>query len=298
MKAPAFEYVRAESLSDVHEALEEALSDDLVAKVLAGGQSLVPLMNFRLARPDRLVDINRLGELRHHELEGGVLRLGALCRHADIERDPDVMAASGALADAVPLIGHPSVRARGTVVGSLAHGDPLAEWIALLLLFDGAVTLSSRRGRRTVGAADWLEGYLRTAAADDELVEEATFVLPGDGGPGRGSAFVEVAHRHGDFCLVAAAASLTLGDGGEVAAARLVVAGLGPVPFRAVGVETGLAGLRPTEAAFAQALESLPDEDAQDDLHATAGYRRHTARVVAARALVAAAGRASGGAAA
>lgn len=175
------------------------------------------------------------------------------------------------------------------MIGSLAHGDPLAEWLSLFLLFDGSVGLSSAEGARVVPSSDWLEGYLLTAAGEDEFVEEASLRLPGDG---EGSAFVEVAHRHGDFCLVSAAASVSLDERGAIAEARLVIAGLRPVPFRAGPLEERLKGEPATAEFFERALDALPGEAAPEDLHATAAYRRHAAGVVAVRALVTAAGRA------
>jgi carbon-monoxide dehydrogenase medium subunit len=292
VKAPPFDYVLAGSVPDVHRALEDARRSGLEAKVLAGGQSLVPLMNFRLARPDRLVDINRLDELRYLEVEDASFRVGALCRHVDIERTRPLMSRVGALADALPLVGHPSIRARGTVVGSLAHGDPLAEWISLALLLDATLTLSSSSGTRVVEATGWLEGYLQTAAGDDDLVEEASFTLPAGEGAGEGSAFVELARRHGDFCLVSAAAAIALGGGGTVARARLVIAGVRSVPFRAEAVEEALIGEPPIPETWERVTARLGHIDAQGDLHATAAYRRHVAAVVARRALASAAARA------
>ena len=289
MKAPAFEYVLPESLAEVHEALSEARASDVVAKILAGGQSLVPLMNFRLARPDRLVDINRIGALRYHDSAAASLRVGALCRHADIEKNRHLVARVGALADAIPLIGHAAIRSRGTVVGSLAHGDSLAEWISLALLLDGTVLLSSTAGERVVPAGEWLQGYLKTAAEDDEIVREASFSLPGDSD---GTAFVELARRHGDFCLVSAGAFLALGERGTIASARVVLAGIGPVPFRDQAIESLLAGEPATAETFERVVAALPKSGAQDDVHATAAYRHHAIGVITVRALMTAARRA------
>lgn len=283
MKAPPFDYVLAGSVDDVHAALSEAAASGVVAKVLAGGQSLVPLMNFRLARPDRLVDLNRIGELRYLEVGEDSVRLGALCRHGDVERHRPLLSRVGALADALPLIGHPSIRCRGTVGGSIAHGDPLAEWISLALLFDATLSLSSSSGRREVGAEAWLEGYLRTAADDEELLEEVSFALPRS--VGEASAFVELARRHGDFCLVSAAASLRLDPSGRVEQARLVLAGVGPLPVRVATAEAALVGELPTLEAARHAVEEIGELEAYGDLHAGAGYRRHAAGVIAKRAL-------------
>lgn len=292
MKAPPFDYVLAGSVDDVHQALAEARRSDLVAKVLAGGQSLVPLMNFRLARPDRLVDINRIDELRYLELGAESFRVGALCRHADVEQNHHLMSQVGALADALPLVGHPSIRTRGTVAGSFAHGDPLAEWISLALLLDGSLKLSSSSGTRVVAAGQWLEGYLTTAAEDDELVEAVTFSFRPEGRDGEGSSFVELAHRHGDFCLVSAAASISLGARGRIERARLVLAGVGSVPRRAEAAEEALVGEKPTTEALARAAGRLGEMESTGDVHATAAYRRHAAGVIALRALGSAAERA------
>lgn len=296
MKAPPFDYVLPRSAMDAHEVLSDAARSGIVAKVLAGGQSLVPLMNFRLARPDRLVDINRIDELRYIEVDDGGVRLGALCRHADVEHHRPLLSRVAAIADAIPLVGHPSIRLRGTVGGSLAHGDPLAEWVSLALLLDASITLSSSSTTRVVAAPAWLEGYLQTAAHDDELVEEVAFPLPQPDGT-ESSAFVELARRHGDFCLVSAAASIRVGEGGRVEQARLVLGGVGAVPRRVEAAEAALTGEQPTAESIGRAVASLGELEAVGDLHASAAYRRHTAGVVARRALEAAAGRLIGAAA-
>jgi carbon-monoxide dehydrogenase medium subunit len=295
MKPPPFDYVLAKRVADVHEALAAARGAGLSAKVLAGGQSLVPLMNFRLARPDRLVDITRLDELRYIEVGEDSFRVGALCRHADVEHYRSLTERVGALADALPLVGHPSIRSRGTVAGSLAHGDPLAEWVSLALLLDASMKVSSTTRTRVVDAAGWLQGYLNTAVAEDELLEEASFRLPGGSGAGEGSAFVELAHRHGDFCLVSAAATIALDEQGGVAQARLVLAGVKALPFRATELEDALAGEQPTAETLVRVTAPLARLEAEGDLHATAAYRRQVAGVVARRALASATARARRG---
>jgi carbon-monoxide dehydrogenase medium subunit len=283
MKAAPFEYFAPVTLAEVHELLAPSSSiGDGGAKVLAGGQSLVPLMNFRLARPSRIVDINRVKELAYFRVMPDALELGALCRQADIEADATVDSC-GALRDAIPLIGHVAVRRRGTVIGSLVHGDPLAEWAALAILLDGEITVSSARGSRTIPAREWFTGYLDTAIDGDEVAESARFRLSSSG---EGSAFVELARRHGDFCLVSAAASVALDDAGCVRQARVIVSGLGPVPLLVKEVGEALQGARPTEEVLAEvSRQAWNIGKVPGDIHASGAYRRHVAPVFVHRAM-------------
>lgn len=280
MKPAAFEYQAPRSLD---EALDLLARYGAEARVLAGGQSLVPLMNMRLARPAVVIDVNRvpgLGEVR--EVDGG-LGLGALTRQRTLERSPRVRRRAPLLAEAAPLIGHRETRTRGTVGGSCAHADPAAELPACTVALDARLHLASARGRRTVGAADFYVGLLTTALRPDELLVEIE--VPAPPFPRTGSAFVELARRHGDFALVGAAALVALDGGGLCRDARLVFLGVGDVPHRA-GATAELLGLgrepRRLEAVGRAAAKEL---DPPGDLHASGDYRRRVAAHLAARAL-------------
>ena len=279
MKPAPFDYVLARSAAEAEEAL--AHHGD-AAKVLAGGQSLVPLLNFRLARPGILVDINGARDLDGITEAGGELRVGALARLRTLERW-----AAGRVplvAEALRLVGHPAIRVRGTVVGSLVHADPAAELPALLLCLDGAVMARSvGRGERLIAAERLYVAPLTTTLRPDELAVEARLRLPS---PGTGWGFAEVARRHGDFALAGSVALLTLGDEGRVSRARLGFFGVGGTAVRGGDGEATLVGQAPTPerlraAARAAAAALQPD----GDLHATAEYRRRVAAVLAERTL-------------
>lgn len=286
MKPPRFEYFPAET---VDEALARLAEHGEEAKVLAGGQSLVPLLNFRLARPRALVDVNGLPELAYVREENGVLAVGALTRQRDLERSP--VARGSLVTEALPYVGHAAIRNRGTVGGSLAHADPAAELPTVLAALGGSVVARSVRGTRTLGAHELFLTYLTTALAPDELLVEVRFpVLP----DGAGAAFLEVSRRHGDFALVAVAAAIVLGPDGVCEGAWLGLGGVGATPV-AAGAEAGrLRGERPDERAFRDVAERVSARLAPDgDLHASREYRTHVAGVLVERALRAAVGRAN-----
>ncbi len=290
MKPPRFAYhdpvTRSEAL-----ALLETYADD--AKVLAGGQSLVPLLNMRLAQPAHLVDINRLSDLAYiREVDGG-LAIGGLTRHRDVERSLLVRRLCPLLAEAMPFVGHPPIRARGTVGGSLAHADPAAELPAVLLALGGHVRAESHAGSREIPAEAFFVSQLETALTAKELLTEAWFaVVP----PRSGAAFVEISRRHGDFALVGVAAQLTLHQSGAIATARLALLGVAGTPIRAQAAETQLLDEQPGDAVFAAAAEqAIADRDPDADMHASAEYRQNVAGVLISRALHIAANRARQG---
>jgi carbon-monoxide dehydrogenase medium subunit len=188
----------------------------------------VPLLNLRLARPAAIVDLNSIADLAYHRLEDNVLVVGALCRQRDLERDQDVLNRCAAIADALPLIGHVGIRNRGTVIGSLAHADPAAEWPVLALLLDATIVVARAGGaRRSIHARDWFTGVFSTNLRTGELAVEARIPLPG---PRTGTAFVEVARRHGDFALGAAAALVRLDAAGRVVSRASPLVGAGACP--------------------------------------------------------------------
>lgn len=287
MKPAPFEYHAPTKLGDAVSLLS-ALGDQ--GRPLAGGQSLVPMLNMRLVRTGAIVDLNGIAALAYHRVERDILVVGALCRHRDIELDPAILVGCAAIADAVPLIGHIGIRNRGTVVGSIAHADPAAEWPALALLLDAVVRIEGPSGGREIPARDFFKGVFTTDLRPGELVVEIRFRWPP---AGAGSAFVEVARRHGDFALGAAGAVVDLGADGIVREARVVVAGLDAVPTRLARAEAALTGRAPTEEACAAAAAAgAPALNPTGDIHAPAAYRRRLGETLVRRALLLAASRA------
>ena len=244
MKPAAFAY---DAPRELGEALELLAREDEDVKALAGGQSLVPLLNFRLARPDRLVDLNGVESLAYLRVEDGALRIGALARHADLERSAEVASGWPLLAEAVRHVGHPQIRARGTVCGSVAHADPAAELPVALCALEARFHVRSVRGSRVLAADELFLGFLTTSLEPDELLVEVEVPAPP---AGSGSGFAEHARTHGDFAVGGAAALVA---GGE---ARLALLGAGPVPVRVDGPAEGL-----PEAAVAGLSLSAADAD-------------------------------------
>jgi CO/xanthine dehydrogenase FAD-binding subunit len=285
MKPAVFEYVRPGSLEEALEVLRQRGDD---AKVLAGGQSLVPLMNFRLARPAVIVDLNGLGALAYIRAEDGGLALGAMTRQRTIEKSAVVRERAPLLAEATPWIGHLPIRTRGTIGGSLVHADPAAEYPVVMMAMDAELTLVRQGGVRRVAAADFFETYLSTTIRPDEILTEIRLpALP----PRAGVAFLEISRRHGDFAIVAAAAVVNLDAAGAIAEARIALGGVGPRPVRARAAERLLAGQRPTASLVAEAARAvMPETDPPEDIHASAEYRREMSAVFARRALTAALG--------
>jgi CO/xanthine dehydrogenase FAD-binding subunit len=280
VKPPPFAYDAPESVDEALALLAEHGDD---AKVLAGGQSLIPLLALRLARPARLVDVGRIAELQALTLDGGV-RIGAGVRQRTAERSRDLAAANPLVGQAIPFIGHVPIRSRGTVGGSVAHADPAAELPAVMLLLEA--TMVARRaagGTREIAAADFFEGFFTTAlAAEDLLVEIRLPPWPA----GAGTAFQEVARRHGDFALVGAGAVVVRDAGGTVTDARLAFTGVAGTPVRSAAAEAVLRGSRADAEAIAAAAAAVGgDIDPAGDVHATAAYRRHVAGVLARRVL-------------
>jgi carbon-monoxide dehydrogenase medium subunit len=287
VKPAPFEYADPRSIDEALDLLARHGDD---AKILAGGQSLVPMLNFRLARPATIVDINRLDGLGALTREDGVLAIGSLVRQRALER----WAREGAplLAGALALVGHAAIRNRGTVAGSVAHADPAAELPALLLALDGVAVARSRRGERRIAAADLFQGPLMTSLAPDELLVETRWTLPG---AGEGWGLHEVARRHGDFALVGAVAITGLRDG-RLARPRVAVFGAGPTAVRLTAVERALDGQSPTAATVRDAAEAgTRGLDAHADIHATAEYRRAVAATLVGRAVADAVARAGDG---
>ena len=278
MKPPSFEYVAPTSIDEAVAALAQG---GIEAKVLAGGQSLVPLLNFRLARPALLVDLNRIAELAYVTGRDGGIAIGAMTRQARVERDPALAHSQPLLREAIRWVGHAAIRSRGTIGGSLAHADPAAELPAVVVCLDAQLSVIGPRGRRSIPAADFFLGYLSTALEPDEILLEAW--LPALA-PCTGQAWLEFARRHGDFALAGVAVSLCL-RGERVETARIVLTGVGGTPVRAREAETLLIGSSVLErvSAAADAVRSAIDPDA--DIHASKEYRAHLAGVLTERAV-------------
>ncbi|MGH3329656.1 MAG: FAD binding domain-containing protein [Streptomycetales bacterium] len=279
MKPPPFDYRRPDSLEETLDLLG-SLGD--AAKVLAGGQSLVPMMNLRLAYPEALVDINHVAELNSLHRDGEHLRIGATVRDSAVERCRQVAEANPLLTRALHFVGHPPIRNRGTVCGSLAHADPAAELPAVALATGARMRVASTRGVREVPAEDFFRSFFTTILEPDELLVEAVFPALA---AGSGWGFQEVSRRHGDFAMVGAAVVVAAQDG-MCRDARLAIFGGGAVPTRSLEAEQMLEGGPLSADRFEEAgrlaAESLAP---QDDVHASASYRKEIARVLVARAL-------------
>ena len=282
MKPASFDYVRAESLEH---ALTELADTGADAMVLAGGQTLVPMMAMRLARPARLVDLNELPELAGIEREGEAIRIRAMTRQAAALADPMIARSLPLLAKALRFVGHAQTRNRGTVGGSVAHADPSAEISLVAVALDATIALASKLGQREVSAENFLLGALTTDRAVDECLTDIYFPIWSEGR--LGTSFQEVAPRHGDFALVSAAVQIELDEEGICRRAAVAVGGASPAPAR---VPVDLVGKRiGSQAARAAAAEADKVIDPSEDLHATAAYRRRVARVLVERAILEAA---------
>lgn len=279
MKPAAYEYHRAYTVGEVVTLLHE-LGED--AKILAGGQSLAPMMNFRLARPSALVDVNRIPGLDHIRREGDELHVGALARHRAVEvsRDPGVLDGFGLLPRAARWIGHYPIRARGTVGGSMAHSDPTAEWCLLARLFDARIVVHGPGGQREVPAQEWFGGFLTTASDPDEMVIETRFTRPRSHG-----AMTEYARRRGDFAVAAVGIAFDVVDG-RFSDVGIVIGGVAATPVRATEAEQLLEGAAVDGGAVAEASRmAAADLNPPSDLNGDAAYRRHLVENLTQRAV-------------
>lgn len=281
MKPSSFGYSRPESVAEAIAVLASIGPD---GKVLAGGQSLVPLLNMRLAAPTHLVDINRLSELAFISVSGGQVTVGAMARHADVLRDPVAAAAQPLLRKALSLVAHPVIRNRGTTVGSIVHADPSGEMTAVLALLGGSVRLTSSKGPRCVKAEKFFLGPLESDVRPDELATEASFPVLA---PSAGCAFAEVSRRHGDYAVCGVAALVEIAADGLVSLARAAYLSVSGTPLVLDLTEAcGDVGGDLAESDFADAGKlAMSQLRPADDIHATASYRRHLAGVLTERAL-------------
>lgn len=291
MKPAPFQYFAPHSLPEALSLLAEHGYD---AKPLAGGQSLTPAMNFRLAQPAILVDLNRIQELAYiHRDREGSLRIGAMTRHSTVERDSLVAQHAPLLHETMPHIAHRQIRNRGTFGGSLAHADPAAELPAVVVALGARLRVQSIASQRWVAAEDFYQGLFTTDLAPDELLVE--IAIP-PMAPRSGWAFDEVARRPGDYALVGAAAVVLLDETGCCADARLVFLSVGEGPVQASQAAAALVGETPSPDLIARAADiAAADIDPVADIHASAAYRRQLARTLARRTLTRAFARAGGG---
>ncbi len=278
MKWPAMGYARAKSLAELWSALETHGS---AAQIIAGGQTLLATLAFRLSEPGTLIDINGIAELRGISTHGQVLRLGALTLHAELCSDPLVKADAPLLAAAAPLIAHPAIRNRGTLGGSLAYADPAAELPACMVALEATIIAASAKGERRIPAADFFTDLLQTALEPQEII--AAIEIPVTQ---RLGAIEEITRRSGDYAMAGLAATLAL-DAGRVVAPRLVYFGVGNIPVLAAAAARALEGRSLDRASITAAQQALAEDlDPPRDLHGPPEMKRHLARVLTERVLL------------
>jgi carbon-monoxide dehydrogenase medium subunit len=287
MKPPSFEYAAPSTVAEAVSLLQQHGGE---AKILAGGQSLMPLLNMRFARPTALIDLRRVADLDGIREENGGLAIGAMTTKRVVERSALVKSRQPLLHAATLLIAHPQIRTRGTVGGSMAQADPAAEYPAVALALGAEFRIVGPGGERRASADDFFVTYLTTALEENEVLTEVRLpVLP----ERTGWSVQEVARRHGDFAMVGAAITLTV-EGDRCSDARIVLFGVGPTPLRARAAEQVVIGATPGDSLFVEAGKQASDalDDPLSDVHASAEYRRHLAQVLTRRGLAEAAGRA------
>jgi len=278
MKPPPFHYHDPETVAEAV-ALLGRLENP---KLLAGGQSLMPMLNMRYVLPDHVIDLNRVKALSYLRESGGALEIGAMTRQRDIEFSDLVRNRCPLMHEAILQVGHRQTRNRGTLGGSLCQLDPAAELVAVAAALDATVTLTGPKGQRELSFADFPAGYMTPALEPDEMLTGARFPL---WAKGHGHAFVEFSRRHGDFAVVSAAALLEVGASGKITRASVTIGGATPAPIRAREAERALVGNAASSTLFRDACESCGKIEAVGDVHAPASYRRHLAGVLARRAL-------------
>lgn len=281
MKPAPFDYHRPRSLDEALVLLAQHAGD---AKPLAGGQSLIPAMNFRLASPAVLVDLNALDELAYIKNDEGELRIGGMTRQRAVERSAEIAKEAPLLHETMPFIAHPAIRNRGTIGGSLAHADPAAELPAVMLALNARFDLRSQNGSRSIQAADFFTGLFSTGLEPGELL---TAIAVPRAQKRTGYAFQEISRRRGDFALVGVAASVDLDEHGRCANARIALLSVGDRPMLAVTAAAVLKGQKPSAEAIRSAAETAAtkDIDPPSDIHASAKYRRQLASVLTRRVL-------------
>jgi carbon-monoxide dehydrogenase medium subunit len=281
VKAPSFAYAKPRSLDEVI-ALAEKHGED--AKLLAGGQTLLATLNMRLSSPRLLIDITCVPGLAGIAVRGNTLRIGALTTHRAIERSPEIASHLPLLAQAAPHIAHVAIRNAGTLGGSLAHGDPAAEWPACCVALDATIVIAAKSGERRIKACEFYRGLFETALGAGEVITAVEFPIPG---AGYRSAFLELARRHGDYAIVGVAA-LAKATGGKLSDVRLAFIGAGATPILARNAMAAIEGKQPAADAIAAAQSALAKDLApMGDLNGSAATKLHLARVLCGRALTA-----------
>jgi CO/xanthine dehydrogenase FAD-binding subunit len=290
VKPAKFEYLRPVNIAEAVQFLAEYGEE---AKILSGGQSLIPVMNMRLSTPKYLIDIGQVPELNYIKEDDGRLCIGTVTRHVEVGKSLLVKEKCNLLHQAIHYVGHPQIRNRGTIGGSIAHADPSAELPCVLTALKGDIVIANADGDRVVEPEEFFLTYLLTSLEPTEMVKEVRFpVLSAT----CGSAFVELARRHGDFALVGVAAAIDLDENGKISFARLGVCGANPVPTSLSEIEESLIGLVPNEAVLKEAGEAVRDYiSPEGDLHGSAEYREQLSSVLTFRALTEAASRAGKG---
>jgi len=279
MKPPPFIYHDPTTVAEATELIGRLDN----ALVLAGGQSLMPMLNFRVVTPDHLIDINRIKPLSDISMIGGILcRFGAMTRQRDLEFSADVMRVFPIIPEALQHVGHRQTRNRGTFGGSLCHLDPSAELVNLVALHDGVLQATNRAGARPIEMADWITGIMTHAMEPGELLAGIDLKI----WPHRhGYAFEEFARRHGDFAIAAVGCLIDLAADGTIARAALCVSGLGPAPVRVTKAERLLMGELPSHEVFRAAAVEAEELEATTDIYVSGAYRQHLARILTYRAL-------------
>jgi carbon-monoxide dehydrogenase medium subunit len=281
MKPAPFEYHAPDSLEA---ALELKARHGDEGKALAGGQSLIPAMNFRVAQPTLLIDLNGIKELNYITKPNGAVHIGAMTRQSTAEHDPQVAKHTPLLHEAIPNIAHSQIRNRGTVGGSLAHADPASELPVIALAMGAQFRAQNQGGERWIEAKDFFSGLFSNSLQADEFLVEIAFPAME---AGTGYCFTEVARRSGDYAMAGLAALLKLDTNGSISWAKLVYLNVGDGPVEAVQAEASLVGKKPTSAAFKEAAQIASESDMAPygNIHATADFQRHLSRVLTERAL-------------
>ncbi|QCJ41226.1 xanthine dehydrogenase family protein subunit M [Bacillus sp. S3] len=281
MKPAKFNYLRPTTIEEAIRLLEEYGED---AKIISGGQSLIPVLNMRLSTPKYLIDVSRIKDLNYIKKDGPFLAIGALTRHYEVEESELVRKYCPLLSEGMKNVGHPQIRSRGTIGGSIAHADPSAELPCIISALRGEVVIIGPDGERTVPTEEFFLTYLLTSLEPTELVKEIRFPIINEND---GSAFVEITRRHGDFALVEVAAVVGLDEEGHFSSVRLAVGGVGPTPVVLEEIEDFLNGKEPKEDVITEAVSSMENYlDPESDLHSSREYRIHLASVLTKKALL------------
>jgi CO/xanthine dehydrogenase FAD-binding subunit len=287
MKPPKFSYKRP---SNYYEALDLLAEYGEDAKIMSGGQSLIPILNMRLSTPDYIIDLSRVDELKGIRQEGDMIVIGGMTRHIDVENSELIKQKCPLLFEAIRWVGHTQIRNRGTIGGSIAHADPSAELPCVLTALRGEIVIVSKEEEMIVSPEEFFLSFLLTSLEPDQLIKEVRFPIINEGS---GYAFEEVSRRHGDFALVEAAAVIALDETGRISEARIALGGANAVPFIPEEVENFLIGKKPDESVLKEAaVMQLDDLDPEGDIHGSGEYRRHLSGVLLEKALCRAADRA------